>query len=199
MIRAIAVHIFDFLKKLRMDALYKKGDVWGREKSTTDIDAAMALLPARRFARCLDLGTGMGYYAERAATISDEVTAVDISPKAIELAKKRVPNTNIRFTAGNIRDYADTPFDLVILGDSLYYLGDTKFPEEFKGVIRNISKLVAPAGNLLMANHIATGRTEDEARGYERQFAENGLKVVKSEIYAEGKKRWLLSVLERSN
>lgn len=144
----LLVKFFDFIKRLNMDKLYRKANPWGRESYVGDIDSAISLVSDRRYKNCLDVGTGLGHYAERAAKFCENVLAIDISPRAINRARKRLFNIpSITFKTDNIRDFnTKTQFDLIILGDMLYYLGDVRFPKEFDALIKHIVSLSAPGG-----------------------------------------------------
>ncbi|MEJ0053545.1 MAG: class I SAM-dependent methyltransferase [bacterium] len=200
MFNFLRIRIFDFLKKRNMDRVYQRGGMWGREQGVADIKAAIGLINSRRYARCLDLGTGRGQYAEEAAPHCGEVLAIDISPEAVERAKERLGHIpNIRFSVANLRTFGSSePFDLVILGDTLYYLGDLRFPLEFRKAIANIVRLVAPEGRILMVNYISPGRSEKQLREYAALFQAEGMRIEHNDIFSDGPKRWLQTVLVRN-
>jgi magnesium-protoporphyrin O-methyltransferase len=78
-----------------------------------------------RGCRILDAGCGTGALAVEAAKRGAEVTAVDISPTLIEIARQRVPETlgtgNIHFHAGDMLDKRFGTFDHVVAMDSLIH------------------------------------------------------------------------------
>lgn len=74
--------------------------------------------------RILDAGCGAGQITEILAQGGAHVTAVDISPSLIDVAKRRIAphlHDNIHFVAGDLRDPALGQFDYVIAMDSLIY------------------------------------------------------------------------------
>ena len=83
--------------------------------------------------RCIDIGTGTGeiafYVAERAGPNGD-VTGLDITPKMLELAEKKMSERNlpkqVKFEQGDALDiqYNDNEFDLVTSGYMLRNVTD---------------------------------------------------------------------------
>jgi magnesium-protoporphyrin O-methyltransferase len=74
--------------------------------------------------RVLDAGCGTGALALELANRGAFVTAVDLSPNLIELAKSRIPEgdrQNIQFYAGDMLDQAYGDFDYVIGMDSMIH------------------------------------------------------------------------------
>jgi len=78
-----------------------------------------------RGARVLDAGCGTGALAVEAAKRGADVTAVDISPTLIGIAKERLPEKlgdgRIRFLAGDMLDRKLGSFDHVVAMDSLIH------------------------------------------------------------------------------
>jgi len=75
--------------------------------------------------RLLDAGCGTGALAVEAAKRGADVTAIDLSPTLIELAKERVPATlgkgTITFLAGDMIDHSLGMFDHVVAMDSVIH------------------------------------------------------------------------------
>jgi len=196
MVHALKIRLFDFLKKRSMERQYLRASVWGRSGENPDVQTALKLVSGKRYNHCLDVGTGLGHYAEGAATFCGHITAIDLSERAVKRARERLAHlTNVEFRVANLRSFAGEQFDLIILGDVLYYLGDVRFPHEFKEVIKGVARLVAPGGRLLMVNYLSPDRDEAQLRSYELLFTQTGMRIEHSSIFTSGKKRWLMSVL----
>jgi len=71
----------------------------------------------------LEVGCGTGWFTERLCHLGN-VTAVDLSPQAIEMAKAR--GTGARFTACDVlgHDFAEKNFDVVVCVETLFYVED---------------------------------------------------------------------------
>lgn len=193
MIDKLLAKLFDYLKKRSMEVYYLRGGQWGRDKSTTDIDSAIELVKDRRYERCLDVGTGHGYYAAAAASFSDEVLGIDISDLGIEEARKRYADLkNVQFEVMNARDLAGSDkFDLVILGDMIYYMGQGKLPDEFVEFLGRLAGLVRPGGRLLMSNFVAPWSSIEQSKNYLILLDSFGLVLEKEKVFTnEEGKQW---------
>ena len=72
--------------------------------------------------RVLDAGCGTGAFAVEAARRGAHVTAIDLSPTLVELARERTPaDLDIEFRVGDMADPALGRFDHVIAMDSLIH------------------------------------------------------------------------------
>ncbi len=117
----------------------------------------MASLPAgRRFARALDLGSGVGVLSLALTEVADDVLGMDIAQSAVDEAMRRAAGRpGLRFVQGDVcaldPALAGT-FDLVVVADTLYYL-DAVDDFSLKTVVASIARLLAPGGLCLVANH----------------------------------------------
>lgn len=117
----------------------------------------MATLPAgRRYARALDLGSGMGALSVALTSVADDVLGLDIAQSAVNQAEQRAGSRpGLRFAQGDVGalDPAlDGGFDLVVVADTIYYL-DKVDDQSLKAVASRIARLLAPGGLCLLANH----------------------------------------------
>lgn len=90
----------------------------------------MAALSKRRYRRAFEAGCSIGVFTEQLASRCDEVLAVDLSPKAIDIARQRLLPMADRVTveAGNfVDDWPAGVFDLIVLSEVLYYLDGSQF------------------------------------------------------------------------
>lgn len=134
-----------------------------RETVRKGRDRMRALMLSRlptdlRGARVLDAGCGTGAMAQELALRGAQVTAVDISPQLIDIAKRRLHpalHDQIDFQAGDMSDPALGRFDFALAMDSLIYYRDA----DIGRVIGNLASrtaqsivfTVAPRTTLLMA------------------------------------------------
>jgi SAM-dependent methyltransferase len=115
-----------------------------------------ALPPGRRFARALDLGSGVGALSLALTSVADEVLGLDIAQSAVDHATRRAAGqARLRFEQGDVNALPTTldgKFDLVVVADTLYYL-DGVDDFSLKMTASRIARLVAPGGLCLLANH----------------------------------------------
>lgn len=111
-----------------------------------------------RGARVLDAGCGTGAMATELAQRGARVTAVDISPQLIDIARRRLHpalHDQVDFQAGDMSDPTLGHFDFILAMDSLIYYRDA----DIGRVIGNLASrtaqgivfTVAPRTPLLMA------------------------------------------------
>lgn len=109
-----------------------------------------------RGARVLDAGCGTGAMTEELALRGATVTAADISPKLVEIARDRLPATlrpQVSFHAGDMTDTALGRFDFVLAMDSLIYYGTDDIARTLHALGKRSGAVVftvAPRTTLLM-------------------------------------------------
>lgn len=125
-------------------------DPWGFETSEYErrkYDRTLAALGGRRFGRALEAGASIGVFTEMLAERCDELLAVDVSEKAVAVARRRL------FGMGHVtverrslpEEMPGGPFDLVVASEVLYYF--TR--EEMLATLRRLEEELAPGGVLL--------------------------------------------------
>lgn len=74
--------------------------------------------------KVLEIGCGTGEFTKRIAQTGADITAVDISPDLLEIARETTPNVNVRFHVQNVEklDFEDGSFDVVIGSSILHHL-----------------------------------------------------------------------------
>lgn len=133
----------------------------GRERMRATL---LGFLPTDlRGLRLLDAGCGTGALAVEAARRGADVTAVDISPTLISIARERLPDQigegRVRFIAGDMMDQRLGTFDHVVAMDSLihYSLPDmVKMLGQLAGMsTRGVHFTYAPRTPALALMHMA--------------------------------------------
>jgi SAM-dependent methyltransferase len=138
----------------------------------------------------LVVGCGLGDDAEEVATRGFDVIAFDLSPTAINWCRRRFPRTSVNFQTASVLQPPDdwqARFNLIVEISTLQVL-----PPDLRAVaIDNISKLLAPGGDLLV---ICRGREQDDDIGSIpwpltkqdlAQFGERGLKELSFEDFMD--------------
>ena len=110
--------------------LWRKGDPWALETSGFErakYARQMKLIAKKRFGRVLEIGCGAGVFTALLARHADHITAIDISPTAITIAKRRLAaSTVVEFREANVMedDVKNLgPWDLIVMSETIYYLG----------------------------------------------------------------------------
>jgi SAM-dependent methyltransferase len=110
--------------------------------------ATLSLLPEVRGQRVLDAGCGPGVYTEWLIERGAEVVALDVSPKMIAFAKKRV-DTRATFRQADISQpldfLQDEEFDIVLSALTMDYI------EDWSSVFREFFRVLVPSGHLVFS------------------------------------------------
>ena len=121
------------------------GEVWNWETPAGRIRWARRvkmltshLGPGRKV---LELGCGTGYFTRELATTGADITAIDISPELLEVARRDCPQRNVTFEIQNAYalSYADDTFDSVIGSSVLHHL-------EIDNALHEIQRVLKPGG-----------------------------------------------------
>jgi SAM-dependent methyltransferase len=111
--------------------------------------------------RILDVGAGLGDTAEALAARGHRVVAFDVSPSAVDAARRRFPASPVRWEVADLLAPPagwDAAFDLVVECYTLQVLP----PDARARAVEALRRLVAPGGTLLV---VARGREPDEPAG----------------------------------
>lgn len=102
------------------------------------IELIRAGLPRPRFTRAFEPACASGRLTERLVDRCQELIAADISPRAVELTRSRVPAADVR-QLGIPADWPDGRFDLIVLSEFGYYLP----PADWKRVVERTRQSLA--------------------------------------------------------
>ncbi|OMI26204.1 hypothetical protein BTA31_15420 [Bacillus haynesii] len=85
-----------------MDSIPELGDI---HKEVFLNPAIFSLIDMVKNQRVLDAGCGEGYFSRLLAKAGASVTAVDYSPRMIDIAKERTDDLPIEYRHGNCEEY----------------------------------------------------------------------------------------------
>ncbi len=109
-------------------------------------EVAFQAIAARRPQHIFEAGCGMGECAERMMReLGAQVTAIDISPRMVELARQR----GVAAQVGQVEalNFADATFDCVVANWVLHYLDDPR------PALRELARVLRPDGYLVAATN----------------------------------------------
>lgn len=130
----------------------------------------------------VDVGCGLGDNAEHMSASGWQTLGFDFSPKAIEWAKKRFPESNVDYRTGDLFDLPEEwrgAFDLV---HECYTLQSIP-PETLDKTIPAVCSLVAPGGTLLVYTRLREDGSQADGPPWPLEktvamsFAEHGLRL----------------------
>jgi peptidoglycan/xylan/chitin deacetylase (PgdA/CDA1 family) len=144
------------------EEVFAEEDPWNYGDSAYErwkFDQTLSVLPARRFARALELGCAEGHFTARLAPLVGQLVAGDISPTAIDRARKRCAGLDhVECQVLNLAgDPLPNKLDLIVCSEVLFYLPSAML----EAVAAKIAASLKPGGHLLLAhgNVIADDRT----------------------------------------
>jgi SAM-dependent methyltransferase len=177
--------------------VWQRGDPWEFETSEfeqTKYARQLALLGGRRYTRALELGCGAGAFTRFLTRQADQVVALDISPTAIARASTlEVSRAVVDFRVANIMEYDlsdEGPWDLVVLSDTICYLGWLYSFFEIGWFASQIFAATSDGGHLLLANTLGVLDNIDDIlfqpwliRSYQALFLNLGYRLEAEEIF----------------
>lgn len=108
------------------------------------IDQLLDATNVRRGDRVLDVATGPGYMAARAAERGAEVVGIDVAEAMVELARHRHPELEFRQADAQQLPFTDASFDAVVANFLVLHLGR---PE---AAAAEFARVLAPGGRLAL-------------------------------------------------
>ena len=133
------------------DAEYSKNtQIWGERPSELALEAAKRLARSKgRPLSVLDVGCGYGrdpIYLSK--SLGFGVLGIDVSPKAVDLARENAAKAQAREAEFEVSDFRDLQgqFDAVLVSN-LYHLLD---PQGRRDLAVHASRLLAPGGRLFL-------------------------------------------------
>lgn len=200
----LAVWWHSLKTRRKMDRVFSRGEDPYKYDSSPYEKARLAsmenALGGRRYKSALEVGCAEGRFTRRLAAACEKVTAVDVSSVALARAKAAAPGAVLVET--DIREW--TPgeeFDLIVLGDVLYYLDKPMVRQVFEAMFPKIASWLAPGGRLVLAHGFAGEQELDHRRSFRERFEAAGLKPLFEDVVGkdatEGPVFCLLSVMEK--
>jgi trans-aconitate methyltransferase len=123
----------------------------------------VASLPRERYRRCYEPGCSIGLLTRLLASRCDEILAVDSVEEAVQQAAAEVrefPRVQVR-RAVLPAELPDATFDLIVIGDLLYYLS----AEDLDAVLDGLVERLEPAGDIV-AVHFRDGQRGGNYDGF---------------------------------
>ncbi|MBI4057679.1 MAG: class I SAM-dependent methyltransferase [Elusimicrobia bacterium] len=184
--------IHDHLTRRKMERLFARGEDPYRYRTSSYEQArfqkTVEVLRDRRFHRILEVGCGEGVLSRDLVQRTDVLVALDISAAALERARVQLDpwKQRVQFVQGNIRkwiqDCGHHSFDLIVLSEVLYYLGEkeqkgTFLEFSFLDFLKDVSERLGPEGWILLAHGFCNPRERKIREGYGQRLAHQGLRL----------------------
>jgi 2-polyprenyl-3-methyl-5-hydroxy-6-metoxy-1,4-benzoquinol methylase len=165
-----------------------------------DLEAARARITRlvtemRPTGAVLEIACGTGAWTESLASLADTVTAVDVAPEVVAIARDRVRSSNVRFEVADVFSWTTAKqFDVIFFSAWLSHVPTSRF-EQFWTRLR---PLLAEGGRVLFVDeHIDERAKETYLTGeiVERQLQDGSrYRIVKNFIDPEPLERRLRAI-----
>jgi SAM-dependent methyltransferase len=145
--------------------------VWRSDQWALDTDPFEAakyqrqleLIGDRRYERVLEVGCGSGVFTRLLGRLAKRVVALDVSAAAIERARAAGDvGGAIDYRVASAIGYepqADCPFDLVVMSETIYYIGWLYTFFQVSWLAAELFDATADGGRFLMTNTYSVGHT----------------------------------------
>lgn len=134
----------------RMAAVYASDDEPQPYNDLYERPAILQMAGDVRGARVLEIGCAGGALTERLVSADAVVTAIDVSPELVNLARRRIGNAaDIRVGDAEVGlSFAQSQsFDVVVASLVLHYVRD------WVPVLKEIKRVLVPGGRLVLSTH----------------------------------------------
>jgi len=124
-----------------------RAEDWATYVEQTALPLAGAALDAARVTagtRVLDAGCGAGLLGVLASLRGAEVTAIDAAEGMIEVARRRLPDADVRVADLEALPFPDASFDAAIAVNSVFYAAD------MVAAMAELARVVRPGGRLVL-------------------------------------------------
>jgi SAM-dependent methyltransferase len=99
--------------------------------------------------KALELGAGVGHGVLHLLEKGLEVTAVDAEPEAVRILRQRAPSATVIESRFEEMDLAQTAYDVVVAGFSLFFLSKSEFVQFWPRLVASIKPNGIFAGQFL--------------------------------------------------
>jgi hypothetical protein len=135
------------------ERMYEVPDPWGYETSSYEqrkYAVTVASLPNLRYRRAFEPGCSIGVLTEHLAVRCDELVSWDFHPPSVARAQDRVAALpHVRVAHGQVPGaWPAGSFDLVVLSEVAYYLGDGELAE----LGDRVAGSVEPGGHVVLVH-----------------------------------------------
>ena len=179
-------------ERLRWENTFRKPDPWSYDTpyEVAKRNHVLELLPDSPIHSALEVGCAEGHFTALLSPRVSELTAIDISERALERAKTRCADAaNVTFVRCDIHErIPDGPFDLIMCTEVLYYLYDRFALEDFMS--RAVERL-KPGGHIVL-EHVNMVSDDPTQTGFD--FNEIGTDFIAGVFAAQADLEFLLEL-----
>ncbi|TBR25682.1 methyltransferase domain-containing protein [bacterium] len=188
MLKALRLAWHRWTVRRKMDRVFGRGsDPYRYDASPYELarlEEMAKALAGRRYQKALEVGAAEGHFTRRLAGMADRVMALELSPVALARARAATAGLPVDYEETDVRawDGRGGPFDVVVLGEVLYYLDKPLVQAEFEEALAKMAGWVAPGGRLLLAHGFADAAERARRVHYRERFEGYGFRLVSESV-----------------
>jgi SAM-dependent methyltransferase len=189
----------------RYKAVFAAGALhWNDPRPNAGLLRVLSRLPSG--SECIEFGCGEGYQAFLVSSLGHSVTAIDLSPTAIDRARRKATlDSRVWFSVGDVTDppslkLFDSKYDLAVDIGCLHMIVNDEDRARYLSLVRRVLKI---GGMLFLQDGLdlndVVPRSDDDARRLaEAKMAQKGspgVPLPRTIITAEGPKEMLFPLI----
>jgi len=122
---------------------------YGDDVAAASAHIARMVAEMRPAGSVLEIACGTGMWTQALAAWADTVTALDVAPEMVAIARERVPSANVSFEVADVFSWRSAArFDVIFFAAWLSHVPASRF-EQFWQLLR---ELLAPGGRVLFVD-----------------------------------------------
>jgi demethylmenaquinone methyltransferase/2-methoxy-6-polyprenyl-1,4-benzoquinol methylase len=177
------------------DAIYRKPE------RQADLRAIEQWVPPKFVgARVLEIACGTGYWTQFIAPVARQVTGLDAAPETLDIARSRVPGSNVEFLVGDAYDPPRQPrFDAAFCGFWFSHIPRARRREFVSGLhaaLRPGARVVMLDNRYVEGSSTPVSEYDADGNGYQgRKLADGSTHLVLKNFPSERELRTLVADL----
>lgn len=204
MIETISYYFFKSRLKRKLGKLYELEDPWSSsalaESFSPWIRTQIGKLdPSLSQRPVLDAGGGEGHFLTPLHSLVKKYHLVDIEAQAVERARRRFGETDCRYFHQSLDQFRPVPgtYGMVWLFCVLNYLGATRHPKTFQGILKALWEGLTPGGLALLIHPFYSEVEKKEQVGYGDMLLSLGGRLISEQDLALGKQSFFLQSIRK--
>ncbi len=188
----ISYFFFKQRLKKKMASLYEMEDPWRSSELCARFEpflrSALQLRAKTVIAApVLDAGGGEGWLQSHLG--AEDYHLLDLAPKALERAKKRIGKNRVRIFCSSLDQFHPEAnvYGAVFLISVLNYLGKDRHPRIYKIIVGELSSAVKPGGVIALIHPFYTPEEKSKLLSLSEDFLSNGSLEKRQSVVLPGK------------
>lgn len=174
-------------------------DPWDFETSeyeSSKYKATLAAIPKDKYENALEIGCSIGVLTEILAKKCHNLLSIDVSEKALKIAKERCKNLDhVSFKNMNFKDeLPDDQFNLILISEVAYYLS----PEDWNQTMARLLKIMKPDAIVILVHWLPEVYDYPQTGDEVHESFKKTMNAKMTNILSQREENYRMDVWERS-